>query len=403
MKVNKPKMKLCCLVILSLLWFILELALGPPWWSAGSVIGFILSLICLIFSVSALFITQFKNGLHFSRLGTNYNAITSGGLMLDENLVNTLKSGWIGFTSSEVLKKNIFQKRFLFYFLISIIVALSILVVFQEFVVIKNWSCDDYAVRWMDGGLGWGVISCNCQYWAGGSAAGTIVFLSLLIGAVYKPSWPTTLIAGVLTLGYGVYMTLLTTSTVQSLLYMGNFTHNDHPDLILDPVTNRFLHLLPIQYIALILITLGLAFPLHCFGLKLQDNKTMLRKFLTTLILFGIIILAVVNMTATQVSATQQLWKHYKGADCDYCSRLSWGEMNRPLMYIISTLSLSMLMLGCSLMKLIHLNVRIPGTLTWLVCICNLGLAIFCIYTICQDPMYVRYEKLPDLIILKVS
>ena len=397
------------MVLLSLTMFILELTVGVNGWPAGKVVGAIISLLCLIISAFALCLTYSGRNFNLRTISVNNVPVNIGDFTLDLDLYNYLKNGWIGFNSDEACRKQILQSRFLYFPLIAVLGLLSLTVVIEEFVIIGDWSCKNYSENWVDG-VFWGVL-CDCQYWAGISAACTIIFISLFFGGAYKPSWPVAMIAGTLTFGYGIFMAMITISSVQSLMIVGNFTDNDNPesnDLILEPVTNRFLHLLPIQYLAVLMITLGVSFIGHCF-FKAQEPTDICRKIIKTASLIGVVILTVVNMTVTQIDVTEQLWKYWERRECDeysYCHpALPWGIKNIYLLYLSSTLSLSLVLLGCACFKILHANRTIPGTINWILSLCMLGLTIFCIVVLFHDPYYVHFhdKKIVERMILKVK
>ncbi len=409
MKPNKKILKLTSIALLSLLMLILELTVGVPWWPTGKVIGVFLSLLCLIISSFAIFFAYTGRNFNLRGISVNNVPVNNSDFTLDTDIYTYLKNGWIGFNSDEVCQKQIIQNRFLYFPLIAVLAMLSLTVVSEEFVIIGDWSCQHYSSYWAEG-VFYGV-SCNCQYWAGISAASTIVFISLFFGGVYKPSWPVTLIAGTVILGYGVFMAMITTSSVQSLMMVGNFTnknYSDPSDLILEPVTNRFLHLLPIQYLTILMIALGFSFIGHCF-FKAQESTDICRKIIKTSSLIGVLILTVVNMTATQIDVTEQLWKYWEKRDCpphSYCpSALSWDINNLYLLYISSTLSLSLVLLGCACFKILHSNRTIPGVINWILSLCLLGLTIFCVVALFHDPYYLHFrdERIVERMILKVE
>ena len=374
------------MVLLSLMMLLLELSIGDPWWPAGKIIGVIISMLCLFISALALFLTYPGRNLNLRKTSANNVPFNIGDFTLNMDLHNYLKNGWIGFNSDEDCKKQILQSRFLYFPFLTVLGLLSLTVVIEEFVIIGDWSCKNY----LDDGVFLGVL-CNCQYWAGISAACTIIIISLFFGGVYKPSLPLTMIAGTITLGYGIFMAMITLSSVQSLMIVGNFTDNDNlegKDLILEPVTNRFLHLLPIQYLAVLMITLGVSFIGHCF-FKAQEQTDICREIIKTSSLIGVVILTVVNMTSTQINVTEQLWKYWERTDY---YKTPWDIMDIYGTYLISTLSLSLILLGSACFKILHANRTIPGTINWILSLCMLGFTKVCVVILFNDPYYNHYN-----------
>ena len=367
------------IIVLSIVLMIVEISSSTnyayySYWRPGSVIGLVLSILCLVAALSRLTMRYYDvSSIQLTSSGPS-NAVSE----VCHGILHRAAQGCIGLASRDNCTNLILSNRIIYYFLILVVSVLATTVMAEEFILIKNWNCNLYAggSRWLDGPFGWGYVSCNCEYWAGISAACVAVTLSLVFAAVKKPILPVVLVSGVLSFAYGMYMALLSSYTIQSLMVMGNITKEMSDKLPFDTTFNRFLHLMPIQFIALVMVIIGLAFVSHCFALEPKEGGSRILKWLMVLLMSAIAALNIANIIFTQINITNKMRQHWNGNYIDWTYWLSY------LLYASSEISMSLFQVTVIMYKIINRNMVTGGMLAWCAGLLQLALSVFCLYTI---------------------
>jgi len=376
---NLTLVRLTLLLVLSFVIMIVACTTGPRWyWPDGNIAALVISIILiLVFGI----LLAVKLGLK-----VQINADLQGLSGIEKfcyDVLDKVSHGCIRPISNEECKKSIKSNRFLLCLLCAVVTCLILMVATEEFILIKNWSCNLYAkdvLSWstyLYGPFGWWTVTCNCEYWAGISASCTIFILSLIIAGIVKPSGPIACVVAVFSLAYGVYMTLLSWYSVQSLMLLNNITAEVTDNLPFDGTTNRFIHLLPIQFIAFLLIVFGLVFSFNCFHLESNENTSRIRRYGMLMVCLIVIPVSLANILISQINTTDQLRKHWTSK-----YMIEWKYVSGYMFYMIATMFMSLILFTCAMVRVAVRNVKIPGVACWFIGLIQLGLAIFSMYII---------------------
>lgn len=379
LNLNLDLIRLTLLLLLSVIMMIVACTTGPSYyWRSGNIAALVISIILILVFGTCLAV---KLGL---KLQINVDLQGLSGLeKFCYAVLDKVSFGCIRPISNEDCKKSIKSNRFFLGLLCVVVTCLILMVATQEFLLIKNWSCDLYAQNsliwstYLDGPFGFYTVTCNCEYWAAISASCTIFILSLIIAGIIKPSGPIACAVAVFSLAYGVYMTLLSWYSVQSLMLLNNITAEVTDNLPFDGTANRFMHLLPIQFIAFLLIVIGLVFTFNCFDLETNEASSRMLRYGMMLLCLIVIPVSLANILISQVNTTDQLRKHWINRNT-----IDPKYMEGYMFYMIATMFMSLTLFTCALVRVAVRNVKIPGVACWFMGLIQLGLAIFSMYTI---------------------